>query len=253
MFDKWWVTAEVPFEPGAEGGPAGDGTLHNAAGDIVPPEGHDYRLKNLFGWDLRGRAGIYGPDYQAKPHVLATDLLADTRTEAELVEWLRTGDEELPAFGAVMSDDDLEDVAAFIVKIRSGVLPRPEQIWTLSPTAPKNYTLRPGGDAVRGREIYETSCAGCHGERGEHITIDGTLSLGAFMRTKGYEGWFKVLNGQPGTDMMREIEFTSGEQGAQVILDLFAALCDRGRYPALAGQADVPDDDPRCGAYLSAS
>ena len=46
-----------------------------------PNTGHDYRLKNLFGRDLRGGQGIYGASYQKKPYVLAQNLLEGTRTE----------------------------------------------------------------------------------------------------------------------------------------------------------------------------
>ena len=66
-------------------GPNDDGTLNNRDGQPVANTGHDYRLKNLFGWDLRGTEGVYGPDYQNKSYVRATNLLTDTRTPAELV------------------------------------------------------------------------------------------------------------------------------------------------------------------------
>ena len=55
--------------------------------------------------------------------------------------------------------------------------------------------------------MYDDACGHCHGADGADIKIDETLSLGAFMRTKAYEGWFKILNGHPGSPMGREIEF----------------------------------------------
>jgi hypothetical protein len=77
-----------------------------------------------------------------------------------------------------------------------------------------------------------------------------TESLGTLSRTSGYEVWFKILNGQPGTDMGRQVTEPSGSEQERAILDLFAALCDRQRFPALAGQKDVSAGDARCGTLL---
>lgn len=250
LYDKWSKETSTDLEPGKAGGARGDGTLLNATGEVVDPAGHSYRLKNLFGWDMRGSEGIYGPAYQNKSYVLSTNLLAQTQSEEELLAWLRAGDEELPALAEVLDDAALRDLAAFIAKTQRGELPGPDQFFTLSAEAPKNYVLVAGGDAAAGKPAYADSCASCHGEDGTSIPIDETLSLGAFMRTKAYEGWFKVINGHPGSPMGREIEFESGEEAAKITLGIIAALCDRGAYPPLAGQSDVVDGDLRCGAYL---
>lgn len=250
LYDKWFKESASGFEPGKSGGARNDGTLINAAGDVVDPSGHSYRLKNLFGWDMRGAEGIYGPAYQNKPYVLSKNLLAQTQSEEELVAWLRAGDEELPALAEVLDDAALRDLASFIAKTQRGELPGPDKFFTLSADAPKNYVLVTGGDADAGKPAYAESCAHCHGDDGTSIPIDETLSLGAFMRTKAYEGWFKVINGHPGTAMGREIDFASADEAAATTLAIIAALCDRGTYPALAGQSDVADGDVRCGDYL---
>ncbi|MGH1343076.1 MAG: hypothetical protein ACRBN8_16060 [Nannocystales bacterium] len=250
LYDKWFKETATDLDPGKAGGARGDGTLLNASGEVVDPSGHSYRLKNLFGWDMRGAEGIYGPDYQNKPYVLSKNLLEQTQSEEELLAWLRGGDEELPALAEVLEDDALRDLAAFIAKTQRGELPGPEKFFTLSAEAPKNYILVEGGDAAAGKPVYADACAGCHGEDGTSIPIDETLSLGAFMRTKAYEGWFKVVNGHPGSAMGREIEFSSADEAAATTLSILAALCDRGTYPPLDGQSDVADGDLRCGAYL---
>lgn len=249
IFDKWWVELERDFEPGSHGGPHGDGTLDAANGQPMANPGHDYRLKNLFGWDLRGVQGVYGPEYQNKPYVVSVNLLTDPRTTEELYRWLEVGDDVVPAFGAVLSEEELTAMVAFIDGVRTGALPGPAQVFDLSKSAPKNYVLRPGANPERGDALFAESC-GCHGEDGTSFPVDPDVSTGAFMRTKGYEAWIKVLNGHPGTSMHREIEFETAEQGAQQILDIIAALCDREAYPALPGIEDVPDGDARCGEYL---
>jgi len=117
------------------------------------------------------------------------------------------------------------------------------------PDAPKHYTLLPGADAARGAKIFADRCAGCHGGDGRGISLDGS-SAGVYARELGYEVWLKILNGQPGTGMHREIMFTSGKDAAQTILDLPAAMCDREAFLAPGGGKDVADGDLRCGAYL---
>src|SRR5690606_26344645 len=115
---------------------------------------------------------------------------------------------------------------------------------TLSADAPKHYVLNEGADVGNGARQYARLCAGCHGETGDAMAIDGTLTLGSFGRMNAYEGWLKVVNGHPGSPMGRQ------STDAKVILDLFAALCDRSAFPAKPGAEDVADGDARCGAYL---
>jgi mono/diheme cytochrome c family protein len=254
LYDKWFKVEGYTggFSPDAKNtevvdgaaGPNGDGTLNNGGGQPVTNSGHDYRLKNLFGWDLRGAEGVYGPDYQNKTYVRATNLLTDTRTPPELVEWFTRGDDTLPAFGEVLSPTQIEALVGFVVGVRDGTLPRPEQIFTLSADAPKNYTLVAGADAAAGAASFEQRCSGCHGDAGENILIDGDYTVGAFGRMKAYEGWLKVLNGHPGSPMARQSD------DAREILNIFAALCDRTAFPPHDAEHEVADGDLRCGAYL---
>jgi len=226
LFDRWTAEAQVESAQGA------------------------VRLKNLFGWDMRGAEGVYGPKYQNKSGVSSRNLLATAQSEDELVAWLSAGDDEVPALGEHLDDEALRDLAAFIAMMQRGDLPGPDAFFTLSEDAPKNYVLVAGADATAGHTLYADACGHCHGDDGTDIPIDETLSLGAFMRTKAYEGWFKILNGHPGSSMGREIEFSSADDAATQTLGIMAALCDRTTYPVLDGQEDVADGDLRCGAYL---
>lgn len=260
LYDNWRAEKELAdsFVPDSaktpeldgKGGPNGNGTLSSGSGQPLANTGHDYRLKNLFGWDLRGTEGIYGPAFQKKAYALPHNLLTDTRSPDMLHAWLSEGDASLPAFGQVLSEADITDVVAYLVKTRQGELARPQNLFRLEAAAPKSYALLGGGDALRGRERYASSCATCHGNDGTELRIDETESLGALSRSSGYEVWFKIVNGQPGTAMERQLTEPSGAAQEGAILDLLAALCDREAFPALAGASDVPDGDPRCGSYL---
>jgi mono/diheme cytochrome c family protein len=238
-------------QPDGKGGPNGNGTLNDGAGSPLLNTGHDYRLKNLFGWDLRGAEGVYGAAYQKKSYVLARNLLTDTRAAEELQRWLSQGDEHTPAYGQVLDATDLADLTAFLVKTKAGLLATPDQVYRLDADAPKNYALNPGADVASGRQRYADSCAGCHGEDGREMPIDETESVGTMARTSAYEIWFKIQNGQPGTKMERQVSEASGAENSRAILAIVAALCDRTAFPPLSGQSkDVSEGDLRCGPYL---
>ena len=263
LFDRWMSEAQgAPFQPDSHatpgvadgsGGPRGDGTLLFADGRVLLNDGaHDYRLKNLFGWDLRGRAGLYGPDRMAKSYAVDGDLLSWTGGVSEVADRFAQGDAQVPALGPVLSRAELEDLASFVVRMRDGELPRPDSIYTLTSADAGHYALREGGDAARGRAMFAERCAGCHGADGTGMLFDGgAFSLGSHARQKAYEDWLKILNGQPGSEMDRQVRGATAAEMTQELLDLFAALCDREAFPVgAATSADVADGDPRCGAYL---
>jgi cytochrome c553 len=260
LYDNWrsekalekTFTADSSKTPALDGvgGPNGNGTLNDAQGKPLANTGHDYRLKNLLGWDLRGAQGVYGADYQKKAFVLTGNLLTDTRSAEALRAWFEKGGEGLPAFGAVLDARDLDDLVAFVVKTRAKELVSPEAVFKLEKTAPKGFVLNSGGDATRGKAAFAARCAKCHGDDGRKMAIDEVESVGSIARSSGYEIWFKIAHGQPGTTMGRQLTETGGAAQAQTVLDLFAALCDRKAYPALATGKDVPNGDARCGSYL---
>lgn len=234
------------------GGPNGNGTLNDGAGRLLANTGHDYRLKNLFGWDLRGADGIYGPAHQNKAYVLPRNLLMDTRSAADIQKWLRAGDERAPALGQVLDESDLADLTAFLVKTRDGALARPDHVYQLETTVPKNYSLLSGGDANKGRERFNQACADCHGADGRKFPIDEVESVGSLARGSAYEVWFKIQHGHPGSPMGRQVSEPTGTENGRAVLDILAALCDRKSFPALTRDEpkDVVDGDARCGAYL---
>lgn len=236
-----------------QGGPSGNGTLRLGTGEVMNNDaGHDYRLKNLFGWDLKGREGIYGPSAMAKSYAVSRNLLGGRETHEELVRLFTNGDHEIPAYGDVLTPSQIEAMAAFVIGVRDGALPHPDQIFTIKPPAQGHYALRPGGDAARGKAYIKERCASCHGDDGTELLFDdGAYSLGTHARQKAYEDWFKILNGQPGSTMGRQVRGSTGKEMAQEILDILAALCDRAAFPpGKATAKDVEDGDGRCGPYL---
>lgn len=261
LFDHWAKELQLDFVPDnpetpeadGRGGPFGNGTLPDRSGKPMLNSGHGYRLKNLFGWDMRGADGIYGPAYQNKSHVLLPDLLKNSDPREVWIERLQTGEDAIPAYGSVLTRPQLEALVDFMLGVRDGALPGPEEVFALSTGTPGNYTLVEAGDPVRGQAYYAETCAGCHGEQGTKFLLDGgKQSLGMVMRTEAYETWLKVLSGQPGSSMHAQVPaHASHEDLTRIVQDLNAATCNRIAFPkgAATGE-DVPDGDPRCGEKL---
>ncbi len=264
LFDKWWKEAGVPFSPDAKatagtadgsGGPTSNGTLIDSDGKVVLNDaGHDYRLKNFFGWDLRGAAGIYGAAFLKKSSVRAENLIDASLDDAELLALFRDGAPGLPAWGEVLSDADLTDLVGFVAAVRGGRVARPDQVFELDAAASGRYRLRAGADSARGKKVYAEKCSTCHGADGRALLFDGGVySLGSHARSKAYEDWFKIVAGHPGSAMTGQVPVTlSGAEQSQFVLDVLAALCDRWAFPPPDGAADVADGDLGCGEYLTA-
>lgn len=264
LFDMWYDDIDTDFlpdnaetpEPDGRGGPNGDGTLNGADGMPIGNTGHDYRLKNLLGWDMRGDAGIYGRDHQAKPFVLPTGPLSPSFAGDSRDAWIRRvtdGEGGLPAYGDVLDAEQIAALVDYMLAVRDGTLPRPDDLYLLSTDAPNGFILAPGGNAERGHDYYREQCADCHGEDGtEFLLDDGEQSLGQHARYYGYAVAMITLAGEPGSEMGPQLPPGLGaKEQAQTLLDMLAALCDRTRYPkGEATDPEVPDGDPRCREYL---
>lgn len=265
LYDRFYGESPGAFSPDddatpgvadGEGGPYGNGTLVDGDGFLVTNDlGHDFRVKNFFGWDLRGAEGVYGPTYQDKDYVLPYNLIHDSMDRLDVAELFVNGSSGAPAFGAAMSERDLADLVEFVMAVREHRLPQPSDIWALDESAPNAYVLHSGANVAAGHEAISASCSNsdCHGSDGTEILFDdGEYSLGTLSRAKGYEAWLKIVVGHPDSSMGSQLpsdQFWKGQ--SQLVLDVLAALCDTTRYPAgAATESDVAAGDPRCGTYL---
>jgi mono/diheme cytochrome c family protein len=259
LYDNFWRELKLDFvpdnpktpEPDGHGGPFGNGTLAGADGKPILNTGHDYRLKNLLGWDLHGAAGISGQEFKATECVLLPDLLKNNEPREVWRARLSKGEDAIPAYASVLSESQIEALLDFMLGVRDGTLPQPEALFTLDPKVVGFYRLAAGGDAERGHALFEQTCKGCHGADGRAFELDaGKHTLGTFLRSEASEAWLKVLVGDAGSKMGPQLPVSATRaELTQQLLDLFAASCDRKRYPKGKGD-DVPDGDPRCGAYL---
>jgi hypothetical protein len=260
LFDDPWRELRLAFaadDPKTEqldgqGGPIGNGTLPDENGKPMPNAGHDYRLINLLGLDLRGASGISGKAYKNASCVLLPDLLKNSDGREVWLGRLTRGEDAIPAYASVLSSTQIAALTDFLIAMRDGALPQPDDLFTLDEKAPGFYRLKEGGDAARGQALIENKCKRCHGADGTNIEIDGKHSLGTFLRARASEAWLKILVGNAGTSMGPQLDKNAPRAVlSQELRDILAAGCDRGRFPrGKASEADVPNGDARCGAYL---
>jgi len=265
VYDRFYgENTSLGFSPDAadtaardgSGGPNDDGTLPDGDGRVVDnSSGHGYRMKNFFGWDLRGADGVYGPDYQDQSYVMPINLIEDSMSRLELASLFVDGASGVPAWGEVVPEQDLADLVAFVMAVRQHDLPQPGDIWELDAEAPSGYVLKPGARIAQGHTAIAAQCgnSACHGADGTNILFDdGEFSLGSMARASAYEAWLKIVAGNPGSPMRSQLPATgTGNVKAQFVLDVLAALCDQTAYPlGVASEADVPANDPRCGSYM---
>jgi hypothetical protein len=235
------------------GGPIGNGSLPDADGKPLRNEGHDYRLKNLLGWDLHGAVGISGKAYRNESCVLLPDLLKNTDSREQWIARLTRGEDAIPAYGSVLSGAQVSALVDFLLAVRDGVLPQADDLFTLDEHVPGFYRLKDGGDAARGHVLIANKCKGCHGADGTNIPlVSGKYSLGTFLRTEASAAWLKILVGQAGSSMGPQLDKNAPRAVlAQELRDILAAGCDRTRYPrGKASESDVANGDARCGAAL---
>ncbi|MDP3861873.1 MAG: c-type cytochrome [Phaeovulum sp.] len=191
LYDKWYKVIGV--EAPTVSHPLYPATNEKYAADPAA----NWRCKECHGWDGLGAAGAYATGSHASG-IKGIEGAAGG-DPATVVELLR-GDH---LFGDKLSDQDLTDLANFVVY---------GQVDWSALVVDKKST----GDAANGQQVYETACVGCHG-------VDGKLPkdmppLGS-LTSNPWEVTHKVLNGQPGEAMpaLRAIDH-------QVSADLVAYL-----------------------------
>ncbi|MDQ2091038.1 c-type cytochrome [Marimonas arenosa] len=183
LYDKWYkvIKADVP---------EASHSLYPASNEKYANDPkNNWRCKECHGWDGRGVAGAYASGSHATG-IKGIDALAGG-DPAAVVAILTA-----PAhgYGDKMAEADLMDLANFVVYGQID--------WSTYVDAD---TKAPKGDAAKGKQVYNTVCANCHG-------ADGKLPkdmppLGSLMGNP-WEVMHKILNGQPAEAMpaMRAID-----------------------------------------------
>ena len=219
--------------------------------------GSDYvRCKSCHGWDGLGSAGSYAArtgistGTAGRADVSAANLrtTATASTAQELYDLVAqpngrpinsASDSRHPDFSAVLDPAQIWNLAKFMKE----EWVRPNELYDLQVAgAPMHYedvggvrtlvspvvtysNLGKNGTEAAGKTVYTAKCTGCHGATGKTVTMEG-LSLGAFVRAKPNEAWFKIKFGQ-GTVMAPGLVTTTADL--------------KNLYKALANTTDFPD------------
>ena len=135
--------------------------------------------------------------------------------------------DQMPDYSEIMSDSRIWELTKFLLEeaIDTNTL---YDITTTGayPTGSITYSnIGLDGDAANGDATYANRCAFCHGADGTAIPVDGSFSVGSFVRKKPYEVHHKVKFGQPGTSMGSLLTHEAD------IRNMYKALTNVTKYP----------------------
>ena len=186
IYDNWWEALDRPE-------PEGINPAYPAAVNPDQSGPGTWRCKECHGWDYLGAEGIYrkGSHYTGIKGVLG----ASGQSVESIAALLR--DANHPYTQEMITDEEMLRVATFISR---GLVDMREFI---------DYDTRkmkPGvGDVDRGRAIFQTTCAACHGFDGRAMDW-GEPGKHNFVGTEAAElpdeVYNKISNAHPGAAMI---------------------------------------------------
>ncbi len=183
IYDNWWIALDRP-EPEATN-PA-----YPVSVNAKITGADTWRCKECHGWDYRGSAGVYSQG----GHFTGVKGIdgAVGKPEEVLIGVLR--DKNHPYTKEMINDEEILRLAAFVsrgqVDMRTFMTSDRKLI---------------AGNPTRGREVFQTVCAACHGfdgrlldwgEKGEHNYVGSEAS------TLPDEVFNKIYNAHPGVQMI---------------------------------------------------
>lgn len=242
LYDKFWA-AETGFNQSDP-----NISRYNQYSDF-------FRCKQCHGWDLLGRNGSYinrGPK-KTRPNIANVNLLQIVKTKSykELFTLIKTGSnpsirrsvtadlstydpatnntvgDQMPNYSQILTDKQIWDLVKFL---KTEVIDVNDlydfTITGTYPTGSITYSnIGKGGNSASGDNYFASNCVTCHGADGKLIVVDGSYSVGSFIRNKPNEAQHKVKFGQLGSSMQ------AFRTSLQQMKDLYKALTDTTKYP----------------------
>ncbi len=181
IYDNWWDALDRKK-------PASGHPSYPADGKGSGP--NTWRCKECHGWDYKGRQGEYakGDHYSGIKGIRG----AQGRDPARIMAMLRA-----PLHGytqEMIKDDELRRVALFVTKGQHDV-----------DRLKDKKTGNPVGSSARGRALYQTTCAACHGFDGKLLnwgSKDDPAFIGTDSNKFPWEVLHKIRNSHTGIAMI---------------------------------------------------
>lgn len=192
IYDNWWEALDRPE-------PESTNPVYPVAVNDKQTGAGTWRCKECHGWDYLGKDGVYskGSHFTGISGIMGA---ANIPSEA-IMATLR--DANHPYTTEMITDEELLRVATFVSK---GLVDMRTFIdyntRTVIPTA---------GDADRGRGIFQTTCAACHGFDGRAMdwgSGDSHNYVGTEAQELPDEAMNKISNAHPGAAMINTRAFS---------------------------------------------
>ncbi len=182
-----------------------------------------WRCVTCHGWDYQGKDGAYrsGQNFTGFPSILQT---SQKSSADDLVAILKGKNDPAHDFSKYIDDDHLRMLAEFL---KNGLIDDNEYIDMVSLKVKS-------GDAAHGKQLYDQSCASCHGADGKTITFrfEGTNAyLGTLAVLDPWRFLHKTRFGTPGTPMVIGYDLGWKPQDGRDVL-LYAQSLPAGQAPA---------------------
>jgi len=162
LYDKWYAVLGLPA-------PQGDMPIWSHQSTNTRSGTETWRCSECHGWDYKGVNGAYasGSHYTGFPSLI---LATADMTEEDIVAHLKGENDSAHDFSSYLDENAMGQVATFL---KEGLIDDSEYIDSISLKVIN-------GDLEHGNELYDSTCAECHGEDGMKIIfrtegVDETL------------------------------------------------------------------------------
>jgi thiosulfate dehydrogenase len=186
LYDKWYAFLGV-------GAPSGNMPLWERQSTNTRTGAETWRCSECHGWDYQGKDGAFGAGshYTGFPSVMA---LAANMSEDEIVDHLKGGKDPAHDFSPYFGETEMRSLATFL---KQGLIDDARYI--------DSVTLKViGGDVDHGRQLFDGTCAECHGEEGKKIVFR-TEGVDEYLGTVANRDPYRFLHrsrfGVAGTEM----------------------------------------------------
>ncbi|MDP2931038.1 MAG: c-type cytochrome [Chloroflexota bacterium] len=192
LYDNWMKTAQIAT-------PKENSPLWATQTTNTRTGSDTWRCKECHGWDYKGKDGAYGKGSHLTgfPGVYGA---ATTKTVAELTSILKGSTNSNHNFSTYLNAEQTSALAAFL---KVGAVLDETQYIDYATKKPKS------ADAAKGKQLFESSCAACHGVDGKTLNFGSPEKpeyVGTIAIDNPWEFLHKVRFGQPGTAMPTGVE-----------------------------------------------